>query len=166
MPWPTPRTGAEELAAGVGPGSDGWSGASLVDGKPDGLAIDLQGRAGMLIAEGAVRPPLIVEPEERLQLGVGLDLGAVALQVGLLGFHGAPETLDEDVVQGAAPAIHRELHPPGQQRLRELGRGELAPLVGVEDLRDRKGVRPWFATAENPFGSDRRKGPPLPTRTW
>jgi hypothetical protein len=27
----------------------------------------------MLIAEGAVRPPLIVEPEERLQLGVGLD---------------------------------------------------------------------------------------------
>jgi len=98
MPWPTPRTGAEELAAGVGPGSDGWFGASLVDGKPDALAIDLEGRAGMLVAEGAVRPPLIVEPEERVQLGVGLDLGAVALHLDLLVLCGAPEPLDEDVV--------------------------------------------------------------------
>jgi hypothetical protein len=45
MPWPTPRTGAEELAAGVGAGSDGWFGASLLDGKPDGMAIDLEGVA-------------------------------------------------------------------------------------------------------------------------
>ena len=68
----------------------------------------------MLDAEGAVRPALIVEAEERLQLGVGLDLGAVALQVDLLLLHGAPEPLDEDVVQSPAPAIHRQLHPAGQ----------------------------------------------------
>ena len=105
MPWPTPRTGAEDLAAGVGPGSDGHSGASLVDGKPDGLAIDLEGRAGLLVAEGAVRPPLIVEGEERLQLGVGLDLGAVALHEDLLVVHGAPEALDEDVIQGLSTPV-------------------------------------------------------------
>ena len=57
MPWLTPRTGTEELAAGVGPGSVGRFGASLVEGKPDGLAIDLEGRAGMLVAKGAVRAP-------------------------------------------------------------------------------------------------------------
>ena len=56
MPWPTPRTGAEELASGVGPGSDGWFGQSLVDGKPDAIAIDLEGCVGKLVAEGAVRP--------------------------------------------------------------------------------------------------------------
>jgi hypothetical protein len=32
MPGPTPRTGAEKLAAGVGPGWDGWLG-----GEPDGM---------------------------------------------------------------------------------------------------------------------------------
>jgi len=44
-----------------------------VIGKPDALAIDLEGRARMLVAEGAVRAPLIAEPEERVQLGVRLD---------------------------------------------------------------------------------------------
>jgi hypothetical protein len=66
------------------------SGALLVYGKPDGLAIDLQARSGMLVAEGAVRPPVIIEPEKPVQLGVGLDLVALALQVDFLGFHGAP----------------------------------------------------------------------------
>jgi hypothetical protein len=77
MPWPTPRTGAEELAAGVGPGSDGWFGASLVYGKPDGLAIDLEGgrpkgvRPLRVAAEagGAARVPHEV-PGTALTLGL------------------------------------------------------------------------------------------------
>ena len=50
--WSLPRTGAEELAAGVGPWSDGLIGASLVDGKGIGLPIDFHGCSRVGEAEG------------------------------------------------------------------------------------------------------------------
>ncbi len=81
MPWPTPRTGAEELAAGVGPRSDGLIGASLVDGKRDRLSIDFQRCLRNSHAEGAVRMLLVIESEEGFEIGIGVDLRALALQV-------------------------------------------------------------------------------------
>lgn len=77
--------------------------------------------AGLLVAEGAVRPPFSLVPEDRLQLGVGLDLGAVALHVDVLVFYGAPEVFDECSVKGMAPAIYRELHHASHQRLGGFG---------------------------------------------
>lgn len=73
MPWPTPRTGAEELAAGVGPKSDGYIGASLVDGKCDGLPGDLDWCFRIGHTEGTVRPLLVVEAEEGFEIGICVD---------------------------------------------------------------------------------------------
>jgi hypothetical protein len=47
---------------------------SLVNGKRDGLAVDFHRRFGVGDAEGAVRPLLVVEPEEGVEVGVGVDL--------------------------------------------------------------------------------------------
>ena len=43
---------------------------------------------GIGVAEGAVGPPVIVEAEEGLEVGVGLDLGLIALEVDLVVFDG------------------------------------------------------------------------------
>ena len=77
----------------------------------------------------------MVEPEVGVEVRVRFDLGAVAPQVDLLVVDRAPEPLDEDVVQGPAAAIHRELHAAGQQGLGKLCRGKLAALIGVEEFR-------------------------------
>jgi hypothetical protein len=66
------------LQAGVKkkPAETAYSGGLyLLDVEPDGLAMDLERCAWIPVAEGAVRPRLILEPEKRLQPGVGLDLG-------------------------------------------------------------------------------------------
>jgi hypothetical protein len=49
--------------------------------------------------------------------------------------------------------------PGGRVRL-SVTKDNLTPFGG-----DRNGVRPLFATEQDPFGSDRRKGPPVPTRS-
>ena len=88
-----------------------------------------------VVAKGAVRSPFVVEVEEAGEIGFGLGLGAVALEVNLVVFDRPPEPFDEDVVQRTAAAVHRQLHPEGEQRLGKLGGRELAALIGVEDLR-------------------------------
>jgi hypothetical protein len=75
---------------------------SLVDGKRDKLAVDFHRGHGRCVAEGAVRPALVIEPEEGLQVGICLDLGAVALQVDFVVFDLPPQSFDKDVIEGAA----------------------------------------------------------------
>ena len=77
----------------------------MADGEGNGLPIDFHGCSRVGDAEGVVRALLAVEPEEGLEIGIHLDLGSVALQVGLVVFDGAPESLDEDVVQRPAPSM-------------------------------------------------------------
>lgn len=107
----------------------------MFGGKRDGLAVDLHGGLGRGDPEGAVRPVVVVEAEVGFDAGVRLDLRAVALQVNLPVFYGATELLDEDVVQCPAQAIPRDSQAPSQQRLGKLGRGKLAALARIEDLR-------------------------------
>ncbi len=108
----------------------------MVDGDRFGPAVDFHGGHGFRVAKGAVRACPVVELEEGFQVGVGFDLGAVALQVNLLVFDRPPEPFDEDVVEAAALAIHRELYSELEQRLGKLRRGKLAALVGVDDVRN------------------------------
>ena len=100
--------------------------ASLVDGDRERRAI---GFAGRRIAERRVRSAFVVKMEVGVELGVGIDQRAVAFEVNLLVFHTPPQPFDEHVVQTPALAIHRQLHVQRQERLRKLGRGELAALV-------------------------------------
>jgi hypothetical protein len=89
-------------------------------------AVDLHWGHRLGIAEGAVRPLLVVEAEEVFQVGVDLDLGLVAPEVDLVVFDRAPEPFPEDVVEATALAVHPELYAQREQRLAKLGRGELA----------------------------------------
>jgi hypothetical protein len=88
----------------------------------------------MVGAEGAVRAPLDLEPEGRVQLSASLGLGAAVLHVDSLVLRGAIEALEKDVILGSSPAVYRGHHPTGPQLLGEAGRGEVAYLIGVEEL--------------------------------
>ena len=58
----------------------------------------------------------------------------VGLEVHTLVFHAAPQANNEDVVAPGATPVHAELAALTQRHVGELGGGELAALVGVDDL--------------------------------
>ena len=57
------------------------------------------------------------------------------VQIDSLVFEGAPQPLDEDVVHAPAPAVHRDMDTGRPQAAGEGEAGELAALIGIEDLR-------------------------------
>ena len=61
--------------------------------------------------------------------------GAVVLQVDVLAFQTAPESLDEDVVNPTPPAIHADFRSHRFDRFDPCLARELASLIGVENLR-------------------------------
>ena len=63
----------------------------------------------------------------------GLD-GVVCVQIDLLVFEALPESFDEHVVPPTPFSVHADLDAVVRQEPRELLAGELAPLIGVEDL--------------------------------
>ena len=76
---------------------------SLVDGLR--LAGAVGGSRGAAVMS-FVRPAFVVEAEVGFELGVGVDQRAIAFQVDLLVFDGAPQPFDEDVVETTAlPSI-------------------------------------------------------------
>ncbi len=107
----------------------------LMASRTGWLAADFHRGAWDVVTEGTVRAHLVVALEEGAEVGLRLDLGAVALEVDLLVFDRTPESLDEDVVQGPPAAVHGELHALVEEGLGELRRRELTTLVGVENFR-------------------------------
>lgn len=77
----------------------------------------------------------VVEVQISADPGAGFRDAGIGPQVNLLVFDGAPEALDEDVVPPGALAIHADLDLSSGQHFDELGRSELAALIGVEYLR-------------------------------
>src|SRR5690606_2868278 len=81
----------------------------------------------------------VVEVDEVFAGGVQLASIRRRVQVKVIMLEGAPEALDEHVVDRPALAVHADLHAFGHTTLAEHGRvgsaGELAPLVAVDDLR-------------------------------
>ena len=99
-------------------------------------AVDFPGREVLAVAVvGAVRAAFVVEAEEGLQAGRGLGQVGVAAQVDFVVFDRAPESLDENIVQAAALAVHGEFHASSQEWFGESRGRELAALVGVENFR-------------------------------
>jgi len=90
---------------------------------------------GFAAGERRVRPAVVVELEVCRQPRLADGNGVVSKKVDLLVFDTAPQALDEHVVQAPTFAVHRDPDRTIEQDLRELRRGELAPLVGVENLR-------------------------------
>src|SRR3954454_10302545 len=80
-------------------------------------------------ASGVVKADPFSDPH------LGLLPVGIALQIDVLVLQRPPQAFDEDVIHPAAATIHRDPDSGRRQHAREGGAGELASLVGIEDLR-------------------------------
>jgi len=102
-----------------------------MDDEEFGTAANFNRRGAAI---SAVRPAFVVEAEEPVELGVGVDERDVILEVNLLVFDRAPQPLDKNVADCPTATVHRQPHRGALEDGESLGVGELAALVGVEDL--------------------------------
>src|SRR5215218_9721138 len=86
----------------------------------------------------------VVKAEISADRGAGLGDRVVSSEVDLLVLDRSPEPLNEDVVAPGTLAVHADGDPVPGQRTGEGLAGELAALIGVEDLRP-----PWRAKASS-----------------
>jgi hypothetical protein len=86
------------------------------------------------IAQALVLTLLVIEAEPGTDAGLGLGDAGIGVEIDLLVFEAAPQPFDEDVVHVAALAIHADRDPVVLQGAGEVVAGELAALVGIEDL--------------------------------
>src|SRR3954468_1850979 len=82
-----------------------------------------------------MRSACVVEVEIPADRSTGLGDGAVSSEVDLLVLDRSPEPLDEDIVAPSALAVHADPDPITGQYPGEDFAGELATLIGIEDLR-------------------------------
>lgn len=83
---------------------------------------------------GGTGPLVVVKGDSATDANLGLRACLPGVQIDAFIFQGSPKTLDEDVVDGAALAGHRD---PGVGPLQPIGPGEgceLAALIRVHDL--------------------------------
>src|SRR5690349_6131413 len=81
-----------------------------------------------------MRATLIVKHEMLADAGSRIADRVVGVQIDLLVLDRLPQPLDEDVVPPAALAVHADADVSILEYLSKLSAGELAALVGVEDL--------------------------------
>ncbi len=95
---------------------------------------------------------------------LGVEAIGEFVQMDRLVFERAPQPLDEDVVHAAAAAVHGDCHFGILEPAGEVEAGELAALVGIEDLRPAAGVarliqgldaEPGIHGVRQPPGQDR-----------
>lgn len=86
------------------------------------------------VVQFRVRAAHFVEIDPASQTLANLAAGLEGVQVDALIFQGTPQPFDHDVVPPAPLAIHRNADLSVLEELGERIAGELAPLVGVEDL--------------------------------
>src|SRR3974390_1176870 len=85
-------------------------------------------------AKARMRSLAVVEIQIPADRGAGLGDAVIGPQIDLLILYRSPEPLDEDVVAPGALAVHADLDAVVGQQTGEGGAGELAALIGVEDL--------------------------------
>ena len=90
---------------------------------------------GRQVRQRLVRTPGVVMFEPPLEPGFQRRDRRVVAKIDLLVFQTPPQPFDEDVVHPAAPAVHADPYSEFQESSDPFLRGELAALVGVEDLR-------------------------------
>src|SRR5690625_3393986 len=87
------------------------------------------------VAQRLVWACLVIKADPRTDPGTRLATIGIALQIDVLMLERTPQPLNEDVVHPPAAAIHVEAHSGSRQYAGEGGAGELADLVGIEELR-------------------------------
>jgi hypothetical protein len=84
-----------------------------------------------------MKPLAVVEVEVFVQALDGLGDTFVVVQIDLFIFDAAPESLDEDVVQGATASVHTDGDLSLFENTGESAARELNPLIRIEDFRRR-----------------------------
>lgn len=99
-----------------------------------------------------MQPFMTVPPEELGQADLRLPAIAVCAQIDLLIFDRAPEPLHQDVFVGALSARQADLDLLRLQSDHQVGRGELAALIRVEELQ----LAPTFQRGRQSIKSELR----------
>src|SRR5437764_13917595 len=86
-----------------------------------------------LPVKARMRALCVVEAEVATDRGAGLGNPLVGSEIHLLILHRAPDPLDENVVTPCAFAVHANGDAVPEEDAGEVGAGELAALIGVED---------------------------------
>lgn len=81
-----------------------------------------------------MRALAVVEVQISADRSAGLADAVVGSEIDLLVFDRAPEPLDENVVPPRSLAVHADGDGLPQKEAGEVGAGELAPLIRVENL--------------------------------
>src|SRR6185369_18034766 len=82
-----------------------------------------------------MRSPSVVVANPFPQSGPQRRAGLECMQVYTFVFQAAPQPLDEHIIHPSSPSVHRNAHTRLAQNASKPRRGELAALVGVENLR-------------------------------
>ena len=109
-------------------------------------------------------PVVVGDPPANLTGGVAHRVKRVQIHAFLL--KRSPQPLDKHVVQPPAFAVHGNPNAGSLQSLRPIPAGELAALVGVEDLRGAvavQGVVPSAEVGDAVTPGEFRYGPSVPT---
>jgi len=77
---------------------------------------------------------IVVKAEPSANPSLGLGNVLIGIEVDFLVFQAAPQPLDKDVVHAAALAVHTDHNPVLLQGAGEAVTGELAALIGIENL--------------------------------
>lgn len=81
-----------------------------------------------------MRTLAIVKAEVRPQIVQRVWWVAVILEIDVFVFDGSPQPLDENIVEGASPAIHADQDILGFESSGKCVAGELRTLIGVENV--------------------------------
>ena len=137
--WPAPETVAtQKWTPGIGQCGK-WN-LPRVSGCQIAVSLIEVHRIRGASVQCAVTAPGVVETEVAGQTCPKLGGRFVGTQVHVLVLDAAPQTLDEHVVHPSALAIHADRDGVTLEHVGERVRGELAPLVGIEDLRRLKAL--------------------------
>src|SRR5580704_4842724 len=117
--------------AGSGSGGSAAGRRSRSSTYPQAFLVNLARRT---VAEALVWALVIVEAEPCANAGFGLCDRCIGVEVDFFVFEAAPQPLDEDVVHVAALPVHADHDAVPLQGAGEFVAGELAALIGVEDL--------------------------------
>ena len=123
------------------------------------------GLARRAIPQALVLALLVIKAEPGADAGLGLGDAGIGVEVDLLVFEAAPQPLDEDVVHVAALAVHADRDPVALQGAGEVVAGELAALVGVEDLGPAVPRERFFEGLDAELRAERVRQPPRQHRT-
>ena len=71
----------------------------------------------------------VVKLQPGADTGLGFGHGGIGMEVDLLVFGAAPQSLDKDVVRASALAVHADRDPTMLEHAGEFAAGELAALI-------------------------------------